>query len=125
MARFTHLKIYKDSFSLFLKYNTFFPNISKKYKYTLGAQIQTLLLENFRLIIRINRIFESSKKKLLIEKMIVNLEEVLILFRTLQFLKEISKGLYLEISATILELLKQAEGWLKFETQKLSSNSNY
>ena len=121
MARYNHLKIYKDSFACFIDYNRIFPNLSKKHKYSLGVQIQNLLLENFRLIIKINRFEIITKKMDLIEELIVNCEQILILFRSLSFLKEISKNYYLDISSKLLEIIKQAEGWFKYNKNLLLS----
>ncbi|MFP4401719.1 MAG: four helix bundle protein [Candidatus Nanoarchaeia archaeon] len=118
MARYTHLKIYKDNFSLFLQFNKYLPTMSKKYKYTIGNEIQQLLLQNFRLIIQINRDSSSCVKQETIEKLIINIEELLILFRSLSFLRELSRNSYLEFSALGLEIVKQAEGWLKYLSKK-------
>ena len=110
MARFVHLPIYKQTYSLYLEFSILVPSLPKKYKFIIGVRVLDILNKSLLKIIQIN----SKKDKMaLFEDLILLFEDVKIQIRLLKDLQLISSKKYFDLADKVVQLLKQSEGWSK------------
>ena len=108
MAKYEHLPIYKQSYSLLVEFHKIVPKFPKKYKFSIGSEIISDLTNNIIKIIEIN---SASDKKPLFDELIRKSEKIKIQIRILKSLEVISKKQYFDLSGRILQIIKQSEGW--------------
>lgn len=113
MAQYSHLLIYVKVFNFSKIVYRLIHNFKKEYKYTLGAELQQIILQVLDGIIETNSVLNNKK----IEK----IEEVSLLFdrfkiriRLAYELGQISKSKYFFIQKEIEEIGKMIGGWQKY-----------
>lgn len=110
MAQFEHLPIYRQAYALLIEFHKLVPTFPKKYKFEIGSSIIKDLTDSCIFIIQINSL---SSKKEKIQDLILLFEKIKLQIRVCKTLEIFSKNCYFALSKRIIDLLKQAQGWLK------------
>ncbi|MGC8867962.1 MAG: four helix bundle protein [Elusimicrobiales bacterium] len=111
MAKYEHLKVYKDFYDFSKQMLNSIRKYPKLFKYTLGSSIQEIIYEVLRGIVMVNGM-EKKKEKL---------SELISYVELLQIQIRLSKdmncfgdlNMYFNLSQRLTEVLKQLEGWRK------------
>jgi hypothetical protein len=91
MARFTHLPIYKKSFSLLLVIEDLVLNMERKSRYTIGSDLRNIFREFIVNITRVNSL-ENNLRREYIDKMFDLINQVFILLSVMKELKLFKKS---------------------------------
>lgn len=114
MAKYTHLPIYIEAFSLLKEFYERVLKFSKQYKYTLGTEIIQTSIKVVQTIIIINSTFDKDARLELFEKLVLKSENMIIHLRIANELNQLGgRRQYLFLSEKTVSLARQAEGWKK------------
>ncbi len=111
MARYDHLPIFKKAYDLCLEIELQARSFSRDYRYTIGTEIRQISHEIPSLIMIANNHCEKRKY---LEELWIKLEKLKLLVRLafdLKCLKDLKH--YERLSAILVEISRQNEGWLK------------
>lgn len=115
MARFGHLKVFKDSYDLTKCILVSIRKFPKMFKYTLGGEIQTNMFEMMSSIIMAN---SAPEKTTLIFEAIIKLEIVQIQMRLAKDMQCFSNNnVWYDLIIKSNEILKQLEGWRSYHNK--------
>ena len=108
MARYEHLKVFKDCYDLTLEMVKVSRDFPKMFKYTLGGKIQEDLFAVLSLIQQAN---SAREKEPFQSAGILKMELLKIQIRLAKDLQCFSQDKYLVFIAEVESILRQLEGW--------------
>lgn len=109
MAKYDHLKVFKDFYSFSKDSINAVRKFPRIFKYTLGTSIQNNIYEVLKNIVKVNALKE---KKELLSEIIIDVELLQIQIRLAKDLNCFTKiDTYFYLSEQITNILKQLEGW--------------
>ena len=117
MAIYTHLPIYKATYTLMLEVCRMMPDMPRDCRYSLGQDTRKKIMEMIILIYHANR---TKGKVPLILKMREVLQEVQVYVRLMSDMRYVSEGKYLRLAEQMTAISKQLSAWEKSERQKHS-----
>ncbi len=111
MAKKIGLPVYRACYELLLFSFQLIKDMKKDYKYTVGEKTKNEAMEMMMNIYRANKTKEKNVKIEKIEKARENVEILIILFRLLHDLRQISLKNFTETSLKIDNVSRQLTGW--------------
>ena len=118
MAQYQHLRIYNKAFDILKDLYERVPKFGKQYKYLLGGKLIESNIKIIELIILANSEKDKEKRQALIEKICLASEILLLNLRVANELRQFgNQRSYLYLSELATDLIRQAEGWKKYNPQ--------
>jgi hypothetical protein len=123
MARFEHLPIYNKSFELTKACFRALEHMPRGHKASVGDRIVNSSIRQTQLIVYINGV---EKKDIALVKLVLEIENMVLLLRVATDLKALSLGEGQQIMERLFDVRKQAQAWrawAKEEAKKNGTNS--
>ncbi len=111
MARYEHLKIYKDSYDALIVLNKLVVKFPKNFKYSMGQKMIDLNMEILKLIYKINNLSSPALRVFNLSKMLSKISELELYLRVLKDLNVISIKEYSMVALMVAKVAKQAQSW--------------
>ena len=120
MARYQHLPLYQEVYSLLREIHKIRVKLPKDLKHELGVLIFQAALRCIRCIVFANGVKAKQKP---LQELLLEIEMLWTYLRLLHDLKGISRGEFQVLSMILESISKQAQAWQKWEMKSAPRNA--
>lgn len=118
MSLYENLPVYKKSLDLTTHIENLVKNFNRHHKYAIGTELRTLTL---RILVLVAKANSKNSRVSCLEDAISLLEELKIVIRVCKEIKCFKSFQSFEfVSKSVIDLLKQCEGWKNSQSSKTS-----